>query len=89
MKQIIYSRQAFRDLRSIPNRTAQQIRAKLELYAEHPEAMANNVKAMQGQRFRGLLRLRVGEWRVMFTESGEVIAIQRVGRRSEIYRIYR
>jgi len=89
MKQISFTRDAIRDLRSVPPKVEEQIKAKLKLYAENPEALANNVKAMQGRQFKDCLRLRVGDWRVIFLESGEVIAIQRIGKRGEIYRIYR
>lgn len=86
MKQISYSKEALRDLRHAPGKIAIKIREKLALYAENPQALANNVKAMCGKQFKDYLRLRVGDWRVIFSESGEVISVQRIGKRSEIYR---
>ena len=57
--------------------------AKIEQYASDPASLANNVKALQGAP--GVLRLRVGDWRVLFTEAGEVIAIIRIASRSGAY----
>lgn len=83
MKQIAYSRDAAKTLLKMPANTARLIREKLEQYAADPLALANNVKALKGGA--GLLRLRVGDWRVLFTEDGRVIRIIRIAPRGDAY----
>lgn len=58
------------------------IRAKIAQYAADPASQANNVKKLQG---RDGYRLRVGDWRVIFDEDGNVIAILEIGPRGGIY----
>ncbi len=83
MKQITYSRDAIRTLQRIPTNVAATIRAKIEQYAAEPASLANNVKALRGER--GYYRLRVGEWRVVFSESGRVLLIVRIAPRGSAY----
>lgn len=83
MKEIAYSKDALRTLRRLPRDVAATILAKIERYAEDPASLSNNVKALQGAR--GVYRLRVGDWRVIFTEDGTVISILRIGPRGSVY----
>jgi len=36
---------------------------------------------------KGTFKLRIGDWRAVYTMEGETIVIQFIGHRSEIYRI--
>ncbi len=83
MKQIAYSRDALRSLSRMPTNVSRLIRSKVEQYAAEPSAQANNVKALKG--YAGVHRLRVGDWRITFTESGEIIAIIKVAPRGKAY----
>jgi mRNA interferase RelE/StbE len=83
MKQIAYSRDALKTLTRMPANTAKIIRAKIEQYAVEPASLANNVKTLQGME--GHRRLRVGDWRVIFSETGEVIAIIKIAPRGGAY----
>jgi mRNA interferase RelE/StbE len=56
---------------------------KIEQYAADSASLANQVTKLQG---RDGYRLRVGDWRVIFTEDGEVLAILEIGPRGGIYR---
>lgn len=49
----------------------------------HLTALANQVKRLKGDPF---LRLRVGDYRVIFTEEGIVLTVLRVGHRRKIYK---
>jgi mRNA interferase RelE/StbE len=82
-KRIAYSREAVRSLRRLPINMAERIRAKLRQYAEAPESLAGNVKALKGER--GRLRLRVGRLRVIFIEDSESINIIRIAPRGRVY----
>lgn len=66
----------------MPANTARQITAKIEQYAADPASLANNVVRLQG---REGFRLRVGDWRVIFSDDGVVLAIMNVGPRGGVY----
>jgi len=82
MKKIAYSKAALKTLRRIPANTSAKIRSKIEQYAADPASQAANVKRLQGSEF---FRLRVGDWRVIFDEDGNVIAVLEIGPRGGIY----
>jgi mRNA interferase RelE/StbE len=67
----------------MPVNVAANIRTKVAQYASDPASLANNVKALKG--VPGGYRLRVGDWRVLFTEDGAVIAIVRIAPRGGAY----
>ena len=96
MKRIVFSEQAKADIRAVPQQTAMQILTAIHRLAE---TGAGRVKTLQGQG--GEKRLRVGDFRVRFTEesgqeeSGEtgqgrenqgVLHIHTVRNRKEAYR---
>ena len=82
MKPVRYGKDAIRTLRRMPRPTAERIRDKIAACAADPASQAANVKALKGEP--GVLRLRVGDWRVIF-EDGTVIAVIRIGPRGGIY----
>ena len=82
MKQVSYTRTAIRALRRLPVNTATLIRSKIMAYAADPASQANNVKALRG---RDGIRLRVGDWRVIMDDQGNVLAILDIGPRGGIY----
>lgn len=82
-KGILYSRDALRSLRKMPANASARIRFKFRQYATDPENLARNVKAPRGAP--GSFRLRVGDWRVVFSEDRKVIAIIRIAPRSRAY----
>jgi mRNA interferase RelE/StbE len=61
---------------------SQRIRSKIEQYAQKPASLSNNVKRLKG---REGLRLRVGDWRVIFNESRETIDVLVIGPRGSVY----
>jgi len=82
MKQIVFTKAAAKDLRTIPQSYAKIILAKIEQYAADPASLANMVSKLQG---RSGFRLRVGDYRVIFNEDGVVITILKVGSRGSVY----
>ena len=78
-----YSSEAVRTLRRIDRTTSRRIRAKVEMLAREPEALANNVKALKGGG--GLMRLRVGDWRVIYTGDLVVLLVVKVAPRGAAY----
>ena len=65
MKRIVFSEQAKTDIRAIPQQSAMQILVAIHRLAE---TGAGRVKTLKGQS--GEKRLRVGDFRVRFTEEG-------------------
>jgi mRNA interferase RelE/StbE len=82
MKEIVYSKSALKALSRIPVNLAKRIRSKIEQYAADPASQVSSIVKLQG---RDGYRLRVGDWRVIFDEDGNVIAILEIGPRGGIY----
>lgn len=83
MKKVTYSATAQKALRKIGPKNANRIASKVAAYADNPASQANNVKALKGSDY---MRLRVGSYRVIFTEDMQVLEVLQVGHRKEIYR---
>lgn len=83
MKTVTYTKAALKILRRIPTTEAKRIIEKVEQYAADPASQANNVKKLLG---REEYRLRVGDWRVIFTEDGVVLTVYEIGARGGIYK---
>ena len=82
MKQIIFTPPARADLRRIDRENAMRILTALHRFAETGEG---DIKKLRGNS--GELRLRVGDYRVRFTEeSADTLYIHSVRHRSEAYR---
>lgn len=64
----------------MPRKEAARIRSKIDAYASGQSA---DVKPLQG---RGGIRLRVGDWRVLMTDNGAVIAIVKISPRGDAYK---
>lgn len=80
---IEYASAAMKTLRRIDSRTARRIRQKITQLAIEPEALGNSVIPLRGED--GLKRLRVGDWRVIFTETLIVLSIVRIAPRGSAY----
>ena len=82
MKTIRYLPLARKALRRHRTET-ERIRRKIAAYATDPAAQADNVKRLKGRR--STLRLRVGDFRVLFIENDEGILVIDIGPRGSIY----
>jgi mRNA interferase RelE/StbE len=58
------------------------LRTKIAQYAEDASSQANNVKPLVGVDAK---RLRVGGFRVIFTETSDTITVLEIGPRGGIY----
>ena len=83
MKDIAYSRTALTALTRMPRNTAQRIRDKIRAFADNPSSQANNVTRLKGDD--GLVRLRVGDWRVVMRDES-VLQVLTVAGRGSVYR---
>ena len=71
-------------LQRIPRNIAQLIVSKVNQYASDRSSRANNVKKLKGE-FDGLIRLRVGVWRVIMDDHGNVLMILEIKPRGGAY----
>jgi len=83
MKEVVYSKTAQKSLLRIPRNWAIRIRNKINAYAADPTSQANNVNVLQG--YEGMLRLRVGDWRVTMVDR-TVIEIIDIKARGSAYK---
>lgn len=81
-RQVTFTKQAAKALLKMPTNTARAIRAKIDQLAEDPASLANNVTELKGSEYS---RLRVGDWRVIFTIDMVVLAVINIGPRGGIY----
>lgn len=82
---IEYETKAIKDLKAITSADRARIIGKIEQYAKSPHSLANQVKHLVGSPFH---RLRVGDYRVIFSLTEEAVAIMvviRVRHRREAY----
>ena len=83
MKRVAYSNFAVKTLRRMPANESARVEMKIEEYATNPASQANNVKKLTG---RPGFRLRVGNWRVLFKETDDIIDVVTIGPRGSVYR---
>ena len=81
MKQVRYTADALKSLKRHGN-VADRIMRTMREYADGTGAHANNVRALQGS---SALRLRVGDYRVIFNETETEIIVTGLGPRGSIY----
>ena len=84
MFEISYSKDAVKALRRMPTNTAANIRARIMELASDPDAANNNVAKLRG---RAEMRLRVGDWRVLFAvdRKARAIGVKLIGPRGSVY----
>jgi mRNA interferase RelE/StbE len=77
--------EAERDLSKLDKGVAQRIMNRVKWLAEHLEE--TRIEALRGGRWKGLFKLRVGDFRVVYVinHSKKLISIHLIGHRREIY----
>lgn len=83
VKIIKISKKASKMINGLPSNTKTLINGKIRLLATNPDALKNNIKKLQGHDDR--FRLRVGDYRVIYTDNMEILYIIKVGARGAIY----
>ncbi len=82
MKAIVYLRSASKELLGLGASARERVVVKLKQYAADPASLANQVKALKGV---AALRLRIGDYRVIFRSEADRIVVLRVGHRRDVY----
>ena len=75
-----YADLALESLRELPKREAAQIIRKI---ARLEAGLHGNIKRLQSADFG--YRLRMGHYRVLFDVQGDIILIQKIGHRKDVY----
>ena len=84
MARIEWTEEAVRDLKVIDKQVGLRILKKLSWFSENFETIVP--EPLSGE-FKETYKLRVGDWRVIYTIENGVIVIQSIGHRREIYKI--
>jgi len=82
-KRIEYSGHALKALQLMDRKTGARIVGKIEQLAVDPGSLANNVRRLKGEMV--LMRLRIGDWRVIYNEELVVLHIIRIAPRGSVY----
>ena len=83
---LFFLKEAVEEFKKLDKAVQRIIKEKLEILAQNPELLKNNIKPLKG-KYRGLYRLRVGNYRVIYRLDKEEITILviRIGHRKDIY----
>lgn len=84
MRSVVLSKSAHKFLAGLDSGLRDRILDKIDLLASNPKALIEQIKPLKGSA--GMFRLRVGDYRVIFTEEGVVVLIVKIGHRREVYR---
>ena len=84
MVKIEWTEGAIKDLEKLDKLVALKVLKKVTWFSKNFEQLVS--KSLSGE-FKGTYKLRVGDWRVVYTVEGKTIIIQFVGHRREIYKI--
>ena len=84
MINIEWTEEAIKDLEKLDKPVAQKILRKLSWFSKNFESIVP--EPLSGE-FKGTFKLRVGDWRIIYTVKGKTVTILFVGHRREIYKI--
>jgi len=81
MKEIIYMKEAIKGLKAIPKTN------KVKMYKSFEMIAADDTKSLDIKKMKGtdFFRLRVGQYRAIYTIDLKVLRIEKVGPRGSIY----
>jgi mRNA interferase RelE/StbE len=86
MRKIAYTRQALDDLKRLDKKLSKRITSKVAFFAEQKELLPFS-KVLTGHP--GVLRFRVGDYRILFREDSsgilQVLLVLRVRHRKDVY----
>jgi mRNA interferase RelE/StbE len=82
MKPVVYLKSAAKELMKLNAAERERVGAKIKQYAAEPETLANQIKTLKGV---AALRLRVGDYRMIFRNEPDRIVILKLGHRRDVY----
>jgi len=78
-----WTQNALTDLKRLDNSVIRRIVKKISWFADN---FKNITPELLSKEIKGLLKFRVGDWRVLYTLEDDTIVIQFVDHRSKIYK---
>ena len=86
MYEVRYQKQAAHRLLRMASNTARRIRTGIESVAAEPYADRPNATRLRGRE--GSFRLRVGDWRVIYSldDDRKVLLVAKIAPRGQVYR---
>lgn len=86
MYRVEYLNTALRDLKGIGDTELKNIRARIVWLAQNAEQIIHH--SLEGKRFRHHYKLRVGDYRVIYSlhRQRKTILVEMIGHRSKVYR---
>ena len=83
MAKVEWTDDAIEDLKRLDRPIRKRILNKISWFLQHFE---NITPESLSADFSGSYKLRIGDWRVIYTIESELIVIQAIGHRKEIYK---
>ena len=83
MRTIVFTPEAAREFEALDSTVKERVEAALDQLALTPLSLRNQIKRLKGQT---ALRLRVGDWRIIFQLRSDEILVLMIAHRSEAYR---
>ena len=83
MARIEWTERSVKDLERLDKPIARRISRRLTWFSRNFQSIAP--EPLSGE-LKGTFKLRIGDWRAVYTIDSETIVIQFVGHRSEIYK---
>jgi mRNA interferase RelE/StbE len=80
MRAVSYTTRAMREMRKLPAKVRTRMGNALQRYAETGEGDVKRLSVTVGSR------LRVGDYRALFTETEDTIEVRAVRHRKDVYR---
>ncbi len=84
MVKLEWTEGAIKDLEKLNKPIAQRILTRLAWFSKNFQRIVP--EPLTGE-FKGTFKLRIGNWRAVYTVEGKTIVIQFIGHRREIYKI--
>jgi mRNA interferase RelE/StbE len=83
VRTIVFTPEAAREFEALDPTVKERVEAALDQLAVAPLSLRNQIKRLKGQTS---LRLRVGDWRIIFELRSDEILVLMIAHRSEAYR---
>lgn len=80
---VILTEEAKRDLKRLDRKIANRIANKFFWFGDNFNA---HMQKSLGGQFRGLYKLRIGDWRALYDFKDDVITVHLIDHRSNIYK---
>lgn len=82
--QVQYHKEAIKFINTLPMQDRQRIKSAIQNLVVNPSVC--DIKPLQG--YKDLYRMRVGNYRIIYTKDNTILFIADIGNRGDIYKQY-